>query len=135
MSDSYPKGGIYGSGPLRSREGISARSVASSSGGGDVQLQIDPMHVDLDDRISVLHRQIGQLKGVALEIETEAKLQNNLLAQLQNTMTKAQAGLKNNMRRLNKRIFQQGSNHVVHVVMFALLCFFLVYLWSKFSKI
>ncbi|CAA7404054.1 unnamed protein product [Spirodela intermedia] len=134
MSNSFQKAGVYGGGPLRSREGISARASASSSGGGDVQLQIDPMHADLDDHITKLHRQIGQLKGVALEIETEAKFQNNLLAQLQTTMLKAQAGLKNNMRRLNKRIIQQGSNHVFHVVLFALLCFFLVYLLTKFSR-
>lgn len=52
----------------------------------------------------------------------------------QMTLAKAQAGVKNNMRRLNKSIIQQGSNHVLHVVLFALFCFFIVYLLSKFSR-
>ncbi|KAJ0580610.1 putative BET1-like protein [Helianthus annuus] len=52
----------------------------------------------------------------------------------QMTLIKAQAGVKNNMRRLNKSIVQSGSSHVLHVVLFALFCLFLVYLWSKFSR-
>lgn len=50
------------------------------------------------------------------------------------TLTKAQAGVKNNMRRINKKIIQNGSNHLFHVILFALVCFFLVYLVSKFSR-
>lgn len=57
-----------------------------------------------------------------------------MICKQQMTLIKAQAGVKNNMRRLNKSIIQQGSNHVVHVVLFALFCFFLVYLWTKFSR-
>nr|CAB3496845.1 unnamed protein product [Digitaria exilis] len=63
-----------------------------------------------------------------------AKYQNDFISQLQMTLTKAQAGVKNNMRRMNKSIIQNGSNHLVHVVLFALGCFFLVYLVSKFSR-
>lgn len=50
------------------------------------------------------------------------------------TMIKAQAGVKNNLRRLNKSIVRNGANHVVHVIVFALICFFIVYLWSKVSR-
>ncbi|KAF7817002.1 bet1-like protein [Senna tora] len=71
---------------------------------------------------------------VAEEIGTEVKYQKDFLEQLQMTMIKAQAGVKNNLRRLNKSIIQNGSNHIVHVVAFALLCFFVVYLWSKMSR-
>ncbi|KAF9608231.1 hypothetical protein IFM89_008186 [Coptis chinensis] len=53
---------------------------------------------------------------------------------VQMTLIKAQAGVKNNMRRLNRSIIQQGSNHVLHVVMFALFCFFVVYLLAKWSR-
>ncbi|XP_030511034.1 bet1-like protein At4g14600 isoform X2 [Cannabis sativa] len=73
-------------------------------------------------------------KEVAQEIGTEAKFQNDFLNQLQMTLIKAQAGVKNNVRRLNKSIIQNGANNVVHVVLFALFCFFLVYLWSKMSR-
>jgi len=52
----------------------------------------------------------------------------------QMTMLKAQAGVKNNLRRLNKSIVRNGANHVVHVIVFALVCFFMVYFWSKLSR-
>ncbi|KAG1334612.1 putative GEM-like protein 1 [Cocos nucifera] len=94
------------------REGLTSRPVASSD---EIQLRIDPMHADLDEEISGLHKKIRLLKG-------------------QMTLMKAQAAVKNNMRRMNKSIIQQGSNHVVYVILFALFCFFVVYLLSKFSR-
>nr|XP_010926343.2 bet1-like protein At4g14600 [Elaeis guineensis] len=139
---------LYGSGPLRSREGLISRSAANSD---EIQLRIDPMHVDLDEEISVSIKRSGAscclcsnilglmvarsfiCNQVAQEIETEAKFQNDIISQLQMTTIKAQAALKNNMRRMNKSIIQHGSNHVVHVILFALFCFFVVYLLSKFS--
>ncbi|XP_066391118.1 bet1-like protein At4g14600 [Miscanthus floridulus] len=116
---------MYGSGPLRSR------NAANSE---EIQLRIDPVHGDLDEEIDGLHSRVRMLKGVAQEINSEAKFQNDFLHELQMTLAKAQAGVKNNMRRLNKSIIQQGSNHVLHVVLFALFCFFIVYLLSKFSR-
>ncbi|PSS19585.1 Bet1-like protein [Actinidia chinensis var. chinensis] len=130
-SSSHRGGDFYGAAPYRSREGLSTRQVASSD---EIQLRIDPMHGDLDDEIMGLHKQVRQLRNVAQEIESEAKFQNDFLNQLQMTMIKAQAGVKNNMRRLNKSIIQHGSNHVVHVVLFALICFTVVYFWSKLSR-
>ncbi|KAG6490355.1 bet1-like protein At4g14600 isoform X2 [Zingiber officinale] len=118
-------------GPLRSREGLITRPSSSSD---EIQLRIDPMHGDLDEEIGGLYRKVRQLKGVAQEIESEAKFQNDFITQLQMTLTKAQAGVKNNMRRMNKSIIQNGSNHVFHVILFALLCFFIVYFWSKISR-
>ncbi|RWR89971.1 bet1-like protein [Cinnamomum micranthum f. kanehirae] len=125
------RGALYGQGPSRSREGLSTRSVGNSD---EIQLRIDPIHGDLDEEIDGLRGKIKQLKTVAQEIESEAKFQNDFISQLQMTLIKAQAGVKNNMRRLNKSIIQKGSNHVMHVVLFALLCFFAVYFWSKFSR-
>ncbi|PKA64715.1 Bet1-like protein [Apostasia shenzhenica] len=120
-----------GSGPLRSREGLTPRPAVGSD---EIQLRIDPMHADLDEQITGLHGKIKQLKGVALEIESEAKFQNDFIGQLQMTLIKVQAGVKNNIRRMDKKIFRQGSNHVYHVILFALLCFLVVYLLSKFSR-
>lgn len=115
----------FGSGPLRSRQ---------TGNSDEIQLQIDPIHDDLDDQITGLHHKIRRLKGVAQEIGTEAKFQNDFISQLQMTLVKAQAGVKNNMRRMNKSIIQNGSNHVMYVILFALFCFFVVYFLSKFSK-
>lgn len=50
------------------------------------------------------------------------------------TLIKAQAGVKNNVRRLNKSIVQYGSSNVVHVIAFALVVFFIIYMWSKVSR-
>ncbi|KAK3423496.1 hypothetical protein EUGRSUZ_F00400, partial [Eucalyptus grandis] len=134
MAGNYHRGGpLYGgaSAPYRSQEGLSTRPAGGSD---EVQLRIDPMHGELDDEITGLRKQVRQLRNVAQDIETEAKFQNDLLNQLQMTLIKAQAGVKNNVRRLNKSIVQYGSSNVVHVVAFALVCFFFVYLWSKLSR-
>ncbi|XP_068485374.1 bet1-like protein At4g14600 isoform X2 [Phaseolus vulgaris] len=90
--------------------------------------------MDLDDEITGLHSQVRRLRHVAEEIGTEVKYQKNFLEELQMTMIKAQAGVKNNLRRLNKSIIQSGSNHILHVILFALVCFFVVYLWSKMFR-
>ncbi|XP_059631278.1 bet1-like protein At4g14600 isoform X2 [Cornus florida] len=127
MATGSNRGGDF----YRSREGLSTRAVAGSD---EIQLRIDPMHGDLDDEITGLHKQVRQLRNVAQEIESEAKFQNDFINQLQMTLIKAQAGVKNNMRKLNKSIIQQGSSHVIHVVLFALLIFFVVYFWSKLSR-
>ncbi|KAF5739765.1 bet1-like protein [Tripterygium wilfordii] len=120
-----------GAAPYRSREGLSTRAVASSD---EIQLRIDPMHADFDDEITGLRGQVKLLRNVAQEISTEAKFQRDFLDQLQMTMIKAQAGVKNNIRKLNKNIIKYGSNHIVHVVLFALLLFFVVYMFSKIFK-
>ncbi|XP_031406785.1 bet1-like protein At4g14600 isoform X2 [Punica granatum] len=92
------------------------------------------MHGDLDDEIGGLRNQVRQLRNVAQDIHTEAKFQNDFLNQLQMIMIKAEAGVKNNVRRLNKSIVQYGSRNVMHVIAFALLVFFIVYMLSKMSR-
>ncbi|KAI4389810.1 hypothetical protein MLD38_001992 [Melastoma candidum] len=136
MSGGYSRGGgpVYGGAvPYRSQDGLSTRPV-SGVGSDEIQLRIDPVHGDLDDEITGLRKQVRQLRNVAQEIESEATFQNDMLNQLQMTLIKAQAGVKNNVRRLNKSIVQYGSSNVVHVVAFALVCFFIVYMWSKVSR-
>ncbi|CAA2934252.1 bet1-like protein At4g14600 [Olea europaea var. sylvestris] len=118
----------------RSRQGLSTRPAAVGGNSDEIQLRIDPIHADFDEEVTGLRKQVRQLRDVAQEIESEAKFQNDFLNQLQMTMIKAQAGVKNNMRRLNKSIIREGSNHVMHVVLFALLCFFIVYFLSKFFR-
>ncbi|KAK7385355.1 hypothetical protein VNO78_31071 [Psophocarpus tetragonolobus] len=118
-----------GAAPYRSRDGLSTRPVGASE---EIQLRIDPL--DLDDEITGLHRQVRRLKHVAEDIGTEVKYQKNFVEELQMTMIKAQAGVKNNLRRLNQSIIQSGSNHIIHVILFALVCFFVVYLGSKMFR-
>ncbi|XP_051117814.1 bet1-like protein At4g14600 isoform X2 [Andrographis paniculata] len=120
--------------PFRSRDGLSTRPAAYGGSSDEIQLRIDPMHTDFEDEVSGLRSQVRKLRDVAQEIETEAKFQNNFLNDLQMTLIKAQAGVKNNMRRLNKSIIKEGSNHVMQVILFALVLFFVVYFWSKFTR-
>ncbi|KAF3976495.1 hypothetical protein ACB098_12G073200 [Castanea mollissima] len=130
-SSSYGGSSYGGAASYRSREGLSTRAVGGSD---EIQLRIDPMHADFDDEITGLRTQVKKLRHVAEEIGTEARFQKDFLNQLQMTVLKAQAGVKNNLRRLNKSIIQHGSNHIVQVVVFALICFFVVYFWAKMSR-
>ncbi|KAJ9673955.1 hypothetical protein PVL29_023482 [Vitis rotundifolia] len=130
-STSHRGAPYYGADPYRSREGLTTRAAAGSD---EIQLRIDPLNADLDDEITGLRSQIRQLKGVAQEIESEATFQNDLINKLQMTLVRAEAGVKNNLRQLKRSIIQEGSSHVIHVVLFALLCFTVVYLWSKISR-
>ncbi|XP_010538206.1 PREDICTED: bet1-like protein At4g14600 [Tarenaya hassleriana] len=136
MASSSHRGGAGGAfygdaAPYRSRDGLSTRPVGNSD---EIMLRIDPMHHDLDDEITGLHSQVKQLKNIAQEIGTEAKFQRDFLDELQMTLARAQAGVKNNIRKLNKSIIRSGNSHVMHVVLFALLCFFALYVWSKMFK-
>uniref|UniRef100_A0A2P2JPL0 t-SNARE coiled-coil homology domain-containing protein n=1 Tax=Rhizophora mucronata TaxID=61149 RepID=A0A2P2JPL0_RHIMU len=133
MAANPNRGGTFygGAAAYRSREGLSTRPAASSD---EIQLRIDPMHADFDDEITGLRSQVKQLRNVAQEIGTEAKFQKDFLDQLQMTVMKAQAGVKNNIRKLNQSIIKSGANHIVHMVLFALFCFFIVYLWMKVSR-
>ncbi|XP_012081636.1 bet1-like protein At1g29060 [Jatropha curcas] len=117
--------------PYRSREGLSARTVGNSD---EVQVRIDPVHADLDEEILGLHKQVSQLKNVAQEIETEARIQNDLISDLQRVVTDAEARVRSGMRRLNRTIVQQRSNHVLQLIIFGLVCFTVVYWWSKLFK-
>eukprot|EP00252_Welwitschia_mirabilis_P008306 TRINITY_DN20086_c0_g1_i1.p1 TRINITY_DN20086_c0_g1~~TRINITY_DN20086_c0_g1_i1.p1 ORF type:complete len:131 (-),score=20.88 TRINITY_DN20086_c0_g1_i1:310-702(-) len=121
----------YNTGPFRSRDGLSSRA----SGAADhVQLRVDPIHGDLDEEIAGLHNKVSQLKHVAQEIGSEARFQNEFLNQLEMTMLKVQAGVKNNMKRLNRKIVQSGSSYVIYVICFGLILFFILYLLSKVSR-
>jgi len=117
--------------PYRSSEGLSARQGANSD---EIQLRIDPVHGDLDEEISGLHSQVRRLKSVAQEIEAETRIQNDILSDLQMAISQAGAGVKNGMKRLNRTITQQSSNHILQVIVFGLLCFSIVYLWSKLVR-
>ncbi|TQD93385.1 hypothetical protein C1H46_020974 [Malus baccata] len=122
--------------PYRSREGLNPRPAANMD---EIQLRIDPMHADLDEDINGLHNQVRRLKNKEVLGLMGDGLVQYFFAWLwisngHMTLLKGQAGLKNNVRRLNRSIIRSGSNHVVHVVAFGLVCFFVVYFWSKLFR-
>ncbi|KAH0893704.1 hypothetical protein HID58_056133 [Brassica napus] len=109
-----PGGSLYGgAAPYRSKDGLSTRTATGSE---EIQLRIDPMHSDLDDEITGLHGQVRQLKNIAQDIGSEAKFQRDFLDELQVTLMRAQAGVKNNIRKLNLSIIRSGNNHIMHVI-------------------
>lgn len=121
--------------PYSSRDKLSGRYPNQINDQQQVSVRVDPIEQrDLDDEISGLHEKVHRLKHVAQEIETEARFQNELLNQLENTMLKAQAGLKSTMKRMNRKIIQNGSNHLVHVLLFVFLCVLFIVVWTKFFR-
>ncbi|CAI0463811.1 unnamed protein product [Linum tenue] len=133
MAASSSRGGPFhgGAAPFRSRDGLSTRQAASSD---EIQLRIDPMSADFDDEITGLRSQVRQLRNLVIDAASNPTLWHYRLIEQQMTLIKAQASVKNNIRKLNKSIIKNGSNHIVHVVLFALLCFFILYLWTKVSR-
>ncbi|XP_048130902.1 bet1-like protein At4g14600 isoform X2 [Rhodamnia argentea] len=122
-------GPLYGGAvPFRSHQGLMPRVAARSD---EFVLQIDPVDGGLDHEVGGLCRQVHQLRNVAQEIDREAKFQNDMLNQLQLTLIKARAGVMSNIRRLNKSIVHCGSNHAIHIVVFALIRVFSVYVRYK----
>ncbi|KAK1588037.1 hypothetical protein Q3G72_019307 [Acer saccharum] len=72
------------------------------------------MNADMDDEITGLRNHVRQLRNVAQEIHSEATFQKDFLDQLQMTLIKAQAGVKNNMRRLNKNIVKHEDEVFIY---------------------
>ncbi|CAM6098869.1 unnamed protein product [Calypogeia fissa] len=118
--------------PYSSRDKFSGRYPSLND--GQLSVRVDPIQRDVDEEISGLHEKVHRLKHVAQVIESETKFQNELLNQLESTMLKAQAGLRSTMKRLNRSIIQNGSNHVMHVILFLFLCVFFIIIWSKFFR-
>eukprot|EP00244_Chara_vulgaris_P012496 TRINITY_DN6596_c0_g1_i1.p1 TRINITY_DN6596_c0_g1~~TRINITY_DN6596_c0_g1_i1.p1 ORF type:complete len:137 (+),score=20.99 TRINITY_DN6596_c0_g1_i1:26-436(+) len=110
----------------------------SSGLGGRLELRVEnPIEsagrLDIDAEIGSLHDKVRRLKDISKDIEQETKNRNELLAGLEATMVQGQAAVKNTMRRLNIQLNSSGyASPMLLVILFALLCFFAVYIWSKF---
>ncbi|CAI0422041.1 unnamed protein product [Linum tenue] len=111
-------------------EGLSARPVLTGSA-DEVQLRIDPVHADLDDEILSLQSQVSQLKNVSFSTSLFLQFSLFCLMQQQRLMSNAEAGVKNGMKKLNRTVAQHKSNHILQVIVFGLMCFAVVYLWTK----
>ncbi|XP_027124581.1 bet1-like protein At4g14600 [Coffea arabica] len=133
-SDEGHGGDFYRAAPYRAREGLITRRQGNNS--GEIQLEINDLEQGaLDYGVTDLRGQVRKLRNVSYEIEAEAKYHRNLVKVLKLPLVRAQAALKNNSRRLNQRIVRDGSDHVKHVILFAVVCIFVLYFWSKFSGI
>jgi len=124
----------YTSGRHRSASGFSQRSALGIDLESQQQLQVrvEPRS-QLDAEITGLSAQVKKLKEVSNLISGETRQQNDILAQLEQTMVTAEAAVKEGIRKINKVLTLHGGSHVLHVILFALGAFFLVYLWMKFT--
>eukprot|EP00271_Cylindrocystis_brebissonii_P010347 TRINITY_DN26518_c0_g1_i1.p1 TRINITY_DN26518_c0_g1~~TRINITY_DN26518_c0_g1_i1.p1 ORF type:complete len:131 (+),score=43.87 TRINITY_DN26518_c0_g1_i1:389-781(+) len=121
----------------RSEAGFSQRSALFSSSGSNgssqqqlLQVRVEPRG-ELDDEVAGLRSQVRKLKEIAGEIGNEARQQNDILNQLEQTMIAAQAAVKEGVRKLNRAIASGGSSFLIQVLLFAVFAFLLVYMVSK----
>jgi hypothetical protein len=121
-------GSAYGRDGLRDRQNLFGSS--SGPGGGDVQLTIDPSW-DVDNEVDGLRRNVGRMKGLALDIQHESRLNSELLNSLEDTVVKARMNLKKTMKRIDKAFKLTGSSHILLLLVFAIGVFTLLYIWTK----
>eukprot|EP00897_Mesotaenium_endlicherianum_P002479 jgi/Mesen1/2259/ME000153S01476 len=88
--------------------GVSQRSSLAGARSGQVEVRVD-------DGIMALQERVGMLKQEA-------------------TMEKAKAAVKNTMKRMKITQALSGGTHLVHVILFALACFFFFYMYIKFRR-
>eukprot|EP00891_Asterochloris_glomerata_P007438 jgi/Astpho2/7438/gw1.00114.194.1_t len=93
-----------------------------------------PGQYDFDSEVEGLRSQLGRLKEVASAIGEESKLQNSAIAGLEDAMERAQHAMKRGLRKVNKALQQSKSNHFMHLALFCLLIFCVLYAWLRFYK-
>lgn len=85
----------------------------------------------VDREIDALRAGVGRLKGLSRTIQEEHRSVADLTTRLEGALEAAAATLKATRKRLDRAYRQNKSNHLLHVLLFALACFFLLYFWSK----
>merc|ERR1712216_447525 len=84
---------------------------------GDIQLTIAPSF-DLGNEVDGLRGKIGRMKGLALDIQHESRLNSEVLNSLEDTVAKARLNLKKTMRRIDRAFKFTGSSHILLLLVF-----------------
>ncbi|GIL87321.1 hypothetical protein Vretimale_1728 [Volvox reticuliferus] len=111
-----------------SRGGLSARQQAQD------QVAIN-VKFDFDSEVEGLRGHVQKLKHLSLAIEDEQKKQGELINSLEDTMERAKLVMRRAMGRLNIAYRQAQSNHMLYLVLFALLMFTVLYVLGKVYRI
>ncbi|UPQ98635.1 t-SNARE coiled-coil homology domain-containing protein [Chloropicon primus] len=122
----------YGRDGLRDRQNLfgSNSPSASGDGSGDIQLTVAPSF-DLDTEVDGLRGKIGRMKGLALDIQHESRLNSEILNSLEDTVNKARSNLKRTMKRIDRAFKFTGSGHILMLLVFAMGVLTLFYIWTK----
>mmetsp|Transcript_16605 Transcript_16605/g.34062 ORF Transcript_16605/g.34062 Transcript_16605/m.34062 type:complete len:140 (+) Transcript_16605:214-633(+) len=113
---------------LRDRQGLFGSG--GGNGPGEVHLTMDPSW-DLDSEVDGLRANIGRMKGLALDIQEESRLNSQLLNNLEKTFEKARANLKRTMKRVDRAFKFTGSSHILLLLVFAIGVIMVFYIWTK----
>ncbi|GAX75721.1 hypothetical protein CEUSTIGMA_g3164.t1 [Chlamydomonas eustigma] len=113
-----------------SREGLSSRSQGSDQ----VHIHIDK-GFDFDSEVDILRSHVGRIKKLSQAIDEETKVQGSLINSLEESMERARMSLKRTMVRLNIAYKQAQSNHMLLLVLFAVVLFISIYVISKIYKL
>ena len=97
-------------------------------------MQVESMEAgvyDVDEDIMDLHSSVLKLKNVSKAIQEETTITGRILETLESSMDMAKLTLKQTMKRLDRVSKKTRSNHVLFVVLFGILIFFMVFFWIK----
>eukprot|EP00798_Chlamydomonas_sp_ICE-L_P022871 gene22871-30044_t len=109
----------------RCRGGLNARAQPPD------QVQINMEKFDYDSEVQSLRTHVGRIKEMSLAIEDERKQQGELINSMEDVMERAKMGLKRTMQRLNVAYTQAQSNHLLFLVLFAMVLLFGIYVLAK----
>jgi len=98
-----------------------------------IQIRTDPLNQDVDSEIDKLRSKVSMLKEVTYEIESETKLQNSLIMNLEQTMAQARDLVRATMKRVDKAYKDgRGPGHIMILLGFSIGFFLFLWVLSKF---
>mmetsp|Transcript_2932 Transcript_2932/g.7914 ORF Transcript_2932/g.7914 Transcript_2932/m.7914 type:complete len:127 (-) Transcript_2932:1371-1751(-) len=105
-------------------------------GGASDQVQI---HIgndfDFDKEVDGLRAHVGKIKQISMAIDEERKQQGEIIDQLDESMANAKLVLDRTMKRLNVAWNHARSNHMLVLVLSAILLFFAIYVFAKIYRV
>ncbi|KAG2488779.1 hypothetical protein HYH03_012776 [Edaphochlamys debaryana] len=99
------------------------------------QVAINVGKFDFDSEIDGLRGHVKKIKQLSLAIEDEQKQQGELINSLEDTMERAKLVMRRAMGRLNIAYKQAQSNHMLFLILFALLMFTALYILGKVYRL
>ncbi|KAG1675318.1 hypothetical protein FOA52_015992 [Chlamydomonas sp. UWO 241] len=90
---------------------------------------------DFDQEVEGLRAHVGKIKQISLAIEEERKQQGEIIDSLEESMERARLILSRTMGRLNVAWKHARSNHMLVLVLSALLLFGAIYVFAKVYRV
>ncbi|KAI3661574.1 hypothetical protein MP638_007062 [Amoeboaphelidium occidentale] len=87
-----------------------------------------------DDEVNLLSNQVGTLKSLALQINTEVEDQNRFLGGMSQDFGRTQNALSSTMNRLQKMMKTQNGKYTCYMIIFIIFVFMVLYFMIKTSK-